>query len=382
MRRGILLAFILLLPSLVFGATLEGEQNLILSEPPADNVYLMGANIEVRAPVPADLTAAGGTITLSAPVGGDALLAGGTLDIEQAIGGDVRAAAARLIIGGDVAGDLSAIGGVVLVSGRARDIQMMGATVRVTGGADGNVTIYGEDVYLSGEYRGNVTVSASDRVTLADGTIIHGAFRYNAPQQVFMAPSAQIIGGTEYFGPTSYVPSFEEAQRVALAGAGIFFLVKALAAVVAAGLVTGIFPRFSELVLTRSSVRSPRKMLMLALLGFALIVLTPIVLILLTVSFVGIGIALILAALYLLMLMLAYVYAGFLAGVGILYAITKKRHKSWRAAVLGMLALHVLSLIPIIGGIIVFALILIAAGALSKIAYEGAWSSEDTKSHD
>ncbi|HWH07122.1 MAG TPA: hypothetical protein VNU47_01170 [Candidatus Paceibacterota bacterium] len=377
MKRGILLAFFLLLPGLALGATLEGEQNLILSEPPADNAYLMGANIEVRAPVPADLTAAGGTITISAPISGDVLVAGGTLDIEQPVGGDVRAAAARVIIGGDVAGDLSALGGVVLVSGKARDIQMMGATVRVTGGADGNVTVYGEDVYLSGEYLGNVTVSASDRVTLADDTVIRGVFRYNAPQQVFMAPSVQALGGVEYIGPASYVPSFEEAQRVALAGAGVFFLVKALAAIVAAGLVTGIFPRFSEQVLARSSVRSPRKMFMHALLGFALIILTPVILILLTVSFVGIGIALILAALYLLMLMLAYVYAGFLAGVGILYAISKKRHKSWRAAVLGMFALHVIGLVPIIGSVIVFVFILIAAGALAKIAYEGAWGNEE-----
>lgn len=376
MRGMLLLAVILLLPGTALGATLEGQRNVVLSEAPPDNTYLAGADIRIEAPVGADLSAAGGTITLASPVAGDALLAGGTIDIEKPIGGDLRAAGGRITVSSDVTGDLSALGGVVLASGKARDIQVMGATVRVTGGASGNVTIYGGDVYLSGEYGGNVDVSASDRVTLAEGTVIHGAFRYNAPQQATIPESVVADGGASYTGAASYLPTLEEAKRYAIAGAGVFFLVKALAALVASGLVVGLFPALSRRVIERTYIRSPKRFSLLALLGFSLVVATPVLLVLLVISFVGIGIALILSALYLLMLMLAYIFAGLLAGVAVLMLLTKRMQVTWKAAVLGMFVLHLLVLVPVVGSLVVFVLMLVCAGALARIAYVFAWNRD------
>lgn len=377
MTRGIIMAVILLVPGLAFGATLEGERNLVLSESPAGNTYLAGSSVLVRAPVSADLSAAGGNVRIAAPVAGDVLLAGGTLDIDERIWGDLRAAGGRVIISAPVGGDVAALGGVVLVNAIARDIQVMGGTIRVTRGASGNVSVYGSDVYIAGVFEGDVTVSASDRVTIADGAHIKGEFRYNAPQEATIAPSAVIDGGAVYTGAASYLPSQEEAARYALAGAGIFFLVKALAALVAAGLVVGLFPRLSERMVSATLIGEPRRLLMLGLLGFGLFIATPILLILLMISFVGIGVALILLALYFLLIMLSYVYAALFAGAFILKRVTKRTHATWKAALLGMFLLYLVSLVPYIGGLIVFMLMLICAGALSKIGYRFAWRRDD-----
>lgn len=377
MRGFLLMAVILLTPGLVLGATLEGERDLILSEVPAGNTYLAGSSVTVRAPVPADLSAVGANIVIEAPVAGDVLLAGGTLDIDAAVEGDARAAGARVIISAPVAGDVAALGGVVLVSAPARDIQVMGGTVRITQGATGNVTVYGSDVFIAGEFSGNISVSASDRVTVADGTRIKGAFRYNAPQEATIAQGAVIEGGAVYTGAATYLPSQEEAARYALAGAGVFFLVKALAALVAAGLVVGLFPRLSERMIAMTLIREPRRLLMLALLGFALFVATPVLLILLMVSFVGIGVALILLALYLLLIMLAYVYAALLAGSALLKVATNRTQTTWKAAVLGMFLLYLLTLIPVVGGLVVFLFMIVCAGALAKIAYRFAWRRDE-----
>jgi len=375
--RGTIFAVILLIPGLALGATLEGQRTVVLSEAPADNTYLAGSKVEVRAPVPADLSAAGVNVALLAPIAGDVLLAGGTLDIEGGVAGDVRAAGGRIAISAPVKGDIAALGGVVIVSERASDVQIMGGTVRVTGGADGNVTIYGSDVYIAGEYQGNVTVSASDRVTVAEGAVIRGALRYNAPQEANIAESAVIEGGAVYTGAASYLPSKEEAARYALAGAGVFFLVKALAALVAAGLVVGLFPRLSERVVRETLGSRPRRFLMRTLLGFALLVATPLLLILLMVSFVGIGIALILLALYLLLIMLSYVYAALIVGAALLKALTKRTPATWKTAVVGMALLYVISLVPFIGNFVIFVLMLACAGALANIAYRFAWKREE-----
>lgn len=375
MKRGTLLALIFLLPTLAFGATLEGEQTVVLSESPSDNTYLAGANVRVVVPVPADLSAVGSDVSVDAPVAGDILIGGGRIDIEEPVSGDVRVAGVRVSISGPVAGDLSAIGGVVLATAKADDIQIMGGTVRVTGGATGNVTIYGSDVYLSGTYEGNVDVSASDRISVADGTVIKGALRYNAPQEAAIAHTAVIEGGAQYTGAAKDLPSLEEAKRYAIAGAGVFFFVKALAALVAAGLVVGLFPELSRQMLVRSGTRSPKRLILLALLGFALLVLVPIAILLLLVSFVGIGVALILLALYILMLMLAYVYAGLLAGAALIALRTKTMHASWKAAILGTFLLHVVSLLPIVGSTIVFVLMLISMGALARLVFTFSWGN-------
>ena len=373
MMRGSLLAVILLLPGLALGATLEGQRTVVLSEAPADNTYLAGSRIEVRAPVPADLSAAGANIVIAAPVAGDVLVAGGTLDVERPVTGDVRAAGGRIVIAAPVAGDVAALGGVVIVSGRAHDVQVMGGTVRLTGGADGNVTIYGSDVHIAGEYLGNVSVSASDRITVAEGAHITGTLRYNAPQEATIEEGAVIEGGATYTGAASYLPSEEEAARYALAGAGVFFLVKALAALVAAGLIVGLFPQLSERMVHTTLQARPRQFVLRTLLGFALLIATPILMVLLMVSFVGIGIALILLALYLLLVMLAYVYAALLIGSAPLKALTKRTHATWKAAILGMFLLFILNLVPVIGGVVTFALMLTCAGALAAIAYRFAW---------
>lgn len=373
----VLLAGILIFPAVAFGATLEGERTVVLTETSIENTYLAGADVRVDAPVEADLTAAGANVTITAPVAGDVLLAGGTLDVERNVEGDLRAAGARIIVDAEVGGDLAALGGVVLVTGKAHDIQLMGGTVRITGGANGDVTVFGSDVFLSGVYEGDVEVSASDRITVADGTIIRGSFRYNAPQAAAISDTATIAGGAVYTGASAYLPTAEQAQTFALAGAGVFFLVKVLATLVAAGLVVGLFPKFSSKFVSRLRNERPRHIALLALIGFGTLVATPFLIVLLAVSFVGIGISLILSALYFLTLMLAYVYAGLLVGTLVLSYVTKRINTTWKAALLGALLLYIIGLIPVVGGLAVFLLMLIAAGALGSIAYQFAWRSKD-----
>ena len=123
-------------------------------------------------------------------------------------------------------------------------------------------------------------------------------------------------------------------------------------------------------------IRSPRKLSILALIGFALLIATPMLVILLMVSFVGIGVALLLLALYLLLIMLSYVYAGLIAGSVLLRLVTKKTSATWKAAILGMFALYLLTLIPFVGGLVAFVLMLVAAGALFRIAYRFAWKRD------
>ena len=351
----------------------EPNQTLVVSETPGGNSYLAGTDISVDTALPADLMALATSLRISAPVAGDVLALAGSVLVQAPVTGDVRAAGGTIRSTGDVSGELALFGGTVIVSGSAGEIRAAGATVELRSGAHGPVTAYGANILLSGEFDGNVRVVASDHVTLAEGTIIHGTFDYNAPQEVSIPASAVIDGGANYIGSSSFLPTAQEAETFALAGIGIFFIVRLVAAILAAGLVAGLFPVFGQRVAEEALMRGPKRFLLLALLGFAVIAATPVLLLLLVASFVGIGIAALIGALYLLLLLLAYLYAAVLTGSALMRALLKRTDVTWKGAVLGMLALGLIGVIPALGLFIAFALSSAALGAILVIFYRFAF---------
>ncbi|CAN5737793.1 hypothetical protein BH11PAT2_BH11PAT2_00180 [soil metagenome] len=344
------------------------------------NTYIADTQVTITAPVLGDLAAFGGVVDVYAPVAGEVLAAGGTVLVEKPAGNNVRAVGGRVTVSGDAGGDIAAAGGSVIVTGHSANLFALGGSVDSSGGSTGDVTIYGANVVLSGTYGGNVTVVASNRFTLGSDTHIIGNLRYNAPQQVSIPGNSSIDGVTTYTGSYSYVPTNEEAQRYAIAGAGIFFIVRVLATIIVAGLLAGLFPLFTETVIGSVLPIEPRKLVLTGLLGFGLFVATPILILLLFVSFVGSGLALVLSTLYGLLALLAYVFAGILLGAGLrvflLYRLRGVRVFTWRDAIIGTVVLYAISLIPMLGLIISLLLTAISAGAIAALAYSFAFQTK------
>jgi cytoskeletal protein CcmA (bactofilin family) len=369
---------VLLLPLSVGAATLEADTSVEVTEPPLGNSYLAGSEVKVDAPLPGDLIAAAGTLLVLAPVEGDGLLAAGTIELAGPFSGDVRAAGGSVRVGDAITGELAVLAGRLRVDGPVGEVRAAGGTLDLLSGAGGTVEAYGGTITLAGEFMGNVRVVASDQVILSEGTIIHGAFEYNAPQEALIPASAVLEGGTSYIGSSSFLPTTEEAETFALAGIGIFFLVRLVAAMLAAGLVTGLFLGFARNIV-ETAERSPKRFLLLTLLGFAVAVATPILIILLLASFVGIGIAAVLGATYVLLLLLGYLYAAVIAGSLFARAVLKRPGVSWRSAAFGMLLLYLLGLIPGAGILITFVLSSAAIGAICVIFYRFSFGRDELK---
>ena len=376
MNRSHLLAAMLLaaaaLPAPLSAATFASERTLVVSESVPDNAYLAGTDITIAAPLPADVAAAGGAITLRGPVAGDALLAGGTVSVDGEIAGDLRAFGGQISVSAPVAGDLALAGGSVVASTTAADTRIIAGTVRLNG-SGGSAVVYGADVHLSGVFMGDVEVIASDRLTLAEGTVIRGSLEYDAPQQAEIPSTASIEGGVVYTGASSYLPTVEQAKTFALAGASVFFVVRIFAVLIAAALLAGLFPAFSQAVADRALSRTPGRFALLALLGFAVVFAAPVLIFILLVSFVGMAAAFLILAAYALLLMLGYLYAGVLAGAALSRGILKRSMVTWKLALLGMLVLYLIGVIPVIGGAVTFVLFLAATGSIVAIAHRSAF---------
>ncbi len=355
-------------------ATVTAARTVVISEPKSTNLYLAGTDITIAAPLGEDVLAIGATIVSSAVVMGDVLFGGAHVDVRKEVIGDVRLIGGELLIDAPVGGDIIALGATVVASSTAQNTHLVGGLVRVQG-SGGDVTVYGADVYLSGTIAGDVHVVASDKLFVAEGTTITGALEYDAPQQIVVPATATISGGVTYTGSSTFLPTNEEAKRFAIAGAGVLLITRIIAIAIAAGVVVGLFPVLANLVVDRTIRRTPKRFILLALLGFAAIVATPILILFLLVSFVGIALAILLSALYVLMLLLAYLYAGLISGAALSQALFKREHCTWRTAVMGTLVLYIVGLVPVLGVLVICVITSAALGALMAIVYRKAFGS-------
>lgn len=366
-------------PVAVFAApsSFEGARSLLAASSSPGNAYVAGATVTVTAPTGGDLTALGGSVTLAADVKGDALLAAGSVSSRAPVSGDLRVVGGSVSIDEAVGGDIAAAGFSVHDAARAGgSVFIAAADASLTVGAHGPVTVYSNSVTLGGTFDGDVDVVSSGRVTLLASTTIAGKLTYDAPEAAIIPASADIRGGVAYTN-ASYLPAARTSRTLALASIGIFLLARILGALILAGLLAGLFPRLSEAVTERAWAGRTRTVLLTMLLGFAALVATPILLVLLALTFIGLGISILLFITYCLLAILSFMYAGIMLGALIARRFEKRASVRWRDGVLGMLLLSIVALVPVIGTLALFLLMAFAAGALILLFFQFAFPHED-----
>ncbi len=332
------------------------------------NAYVTQSRVDITQPLAADLITAGGSVIVDAPVSGDILAAGGTLSVNQGAGGNVRMLGGKVTVSGPVGKDLAVAGGTVRLYSPARTIYAAGGSVSVEGGSSGNVTIYGVNVFLSGEYEGNVSVVASNRFTLGEGTHIRGTLTYNAPEALILPKGIVLEQGARYTGAYAYVPTNEQAHQYVVIGTFLFFAVRVFAGSIVAGLIAGLFPVFSQHIVGMIYTREWYRLAKLFIVGLSIAVLSPVLCLFFLISFVGAGLSFLLIVLYALLALLAYAFSGIILGAVLRRTLLFRLHGvhefSWQDAVLGTILLHVIGLIPTIGGLLIILLTIVCAGAL------------------
>ncbi len=370
----------LLIPASAFAArgpaTFSAERSLVVASSSPGNAYFAGMSVVGTAPVSGDLSAIGGSIVTAAPVSGDELLFAGSVSSQANVGGDVRAAGGSVSIEGPVAGDVVALGYSVHDSGRAGgSIFIVAVNATLSDGAAGPVIIYGNNISLAGDFTGNVRVVATGHVYLGANTTIRGKLTYEAPEEATIPASASVVGGIVYTN-ASYLPDAGTSRVLSLVSIGFFLFARILGALILAGLLAGLFPRLAEAVVERVYAK-PRSVLLTMLLGFGILVASPVLIILLALTFVGIGLALLLFILYTLLVLLALLYAGILIGGMFARRFAKREIVLWRDGMLGMLALSLIALVPFVGLLVALSLSLFAAGALLLIFFHFAFPHEE-----
>ena len=322
-----------------------------------EDVYLAGGTVDVQARIVGDVVAAGGFVTVAEEVRGDAMLAGGTVMLRGRVHDDVRVAGGTVTLAGGVGDDAIVAAGNVRVApsatigGRA---WLAGGDIEIAGRIGRELRAAGGHIVIAGEIGGDAML-VGETIEVGPTAVIKGSLRYMSADEAVIDPAAKISGGIVRLRsePRKTVPTVgvRLGVTISLAVTGAVLLLLFPAAAPTAAATVG---------------RAPWRSLGL---GLAVLAATPLLVLFLFVTLLGAWLGLLLLALYLVALLL-----GYLAGV--LWVAEWSLGKAWRAQrvttgwrilafVVALIALAIIGLVPVLGGLMALGLLLAGLGAVS-----------------
>ena len=365
MRALRLLALVLLIlalsPSPAAAADIRQGQDITIgsSETIEDDLYAFGTNISISGTIHGDLVAAGSNISVDGTVTGDVIAAGNSIAIRGQVGGTVRAAGNTIVLDGKVTNDLLAAGNelTILSNGRVgRDVVVGAATATITGQIGRDLQAGNSNLKIDGGVGGNVLATV-DRLQITDRGTIGGNLKYTSKNEAQVANASSVKGSTERVTPDN-----GRAPLVTGPAALVIEWLKGLIGLLILGiLVVFFFPGFARRA-GEALVRSP--WLTLAIGALVLIGLPILAIVFFAVGALigGWWIGFVVLSLFVVVLALSIPVAAVGVG-GALLRMTRRPVPVWLALIIGLIALLLIALVPILGGLVIFCALLFGMGA-------------------
>jgi len=336
-------------------------ETIIKREPIDHDYYAAGQTIQLIGPINGDATIAGQRLTIDGQVSEDVIAAGETITINGNVLDDVRVAGRLIQINSTTIGDhIVAAGETITISANTRVgswAWLAGRRVEVFGQVGKELKAMGDEVIIDGKVDGPVEVTA-ERVEILDGAVIKGPVSVQSPNPPQIAKGATITGTVTHLPMPEIEP--EPVVKAVLMASLLFALGLILTGIV----YYLLFPRFS-ITAARNIEGVPLASLGL---GFAVLIMTPVVIVILFSVGVGFLLGILLIAAYLLM-----VVAGGLTGVIYISDVALRRMFKKEAVGKGMMVmvligafivLGLVQLIPLLGSLVVLLLTVMGIGAL------------------
>lgn len=317
-----------------------------------DDYYAMGGTLDIDADFAGDVLACGGDLYIGRRIQGDVMAGGGSVTIRGEILDDVRTGGGDINIDAIIGDDLVAMGGSINVSSGTSiggGAWLVGGDVLMAGTIKENLFIGAGNIRISGKILGDVELEGGE-INILEGTTIEGSLHYKGPNEAKIHPDAKITGDVTY-----EQMEWDHPQG----GYGIFFSLTMLVAGIVLFL---LFPGFTMSAAGRVST-DPWKSLGV---GFALLVVTPLAAVLLMSIVLGVWVGLSILAIYFVALLLGFLISCFFLGdwgAGRLHKDVSTKGRRILSVTIAIILLGLLQLIPVIGGLLTFALLLFGLGA-------------------
>jgi len=350
---GLFVGLVLLLPVTAFGAEFRaGDKTLNATETIQDNLYMAGGNLNLMGTVDGDLIVAGGTINILGTVTGDVLAAGGTINISGQVGGDIRAVGGTIMINGQTSGEVVLTGGDLSVAN--------GASIGK------NAYLIGGKISMDGLVGKNLEIRSS-KIALGSTAKIAGNFNYYSQKEADIVSGAKINGDVIFHPEQIKKPTYAH-KFPWLAFITFWWLVGIAGATILAWLLYYLWTNESKDMIATAMSSPGRELLR----GFILLFMIPITTIICLITVIGLPLAIMSSFFFIALTVLAAAVSGLLTASLIARFLFKKKEAglNWWLIFLGVLALAIIKLIPLVGWIISFLIYLTAFGLLTNKIYK------------
>jgi hypothetical protein len=358
-------------PAVVYGVNNDEtkvitiDQNEVISETyfgSADEVniagtingdaYISGGNIDFTGIVNGDLIVAGGNVTISGTVSDDVRAAGGQVLIDGAVGKNITVAGGNVTLdsGTDIgAGVVAAGGNVVLNAPIPGSLYVGGGSVRINSSVGQNVTAAGGQITLgsAAQIGNNLTYWSENALAQQEGSQVGGQVSRQTKPEWKATP-----GDEREIEPA-------EAAGIITGAAITFLILQILSSFIIGFLLLHFFPVYAA----RTVAIIEKKPWLTIGIGFLALIIGPIAAVILFITVIGIPLGFILLAAYFIALYIAHIYAALFLGKKI-FGYAKKEVADIWSLLTGIVILAVIGLIPVIGGLTTFVVLLVGLGGL------------------
>jgi len=315
--------------------------------------YSATGKINLSGTVEGDAIVASPQITVNGSVNEDATLFGGTVDVYGTIGEDLRIISGETTIAEPVMGDVLVVGGVLTILSSASvagDVILVTGQATIEGSVGGNVLGWSGNLRIDAPVAGDVSVTVNT-LTLGDKANISGSVQYVSRELAVQAQGATVEGGLVRNDPV--VPVVETSIRSAMIPVLII-----LFSVLAWYLIS----RKSLTIITNRAVsRSFRPVVF----GFASVILVPFAIAILGASVIGMLVGFALFFLYALLFTLSVIAIPAIVGQIIMKVFNQpSTQPTLLSLVVGVVAVVLISMLPIIGVLILISVMVLAIGAM------------------
>jgi cytoskeletal protein CcmA (bactofilin family) len=320
--------------------------------------FAVGRNVRVLQPISGDGFLAAHEIEVSSSVGGDLAAAATELRLSGQVGHNLYAAARRIELEGTVDGNARLAAADLHVAPAARiggGSTLAAERIEFEGQALGYLTAAARSVSIDGHVGGDATVTAAD-LEIGPQAVIDGSLVFRGPRAPNVATGARIHGGVQFIEQHQRRVATPALFRV---GAWLWLV----GWMIAGAVIIAIWPTFTRAITGETA----RHHLYAALMGLAVLVVTPVAITLLVVTVIGIPLALLLLALYLMVLPLGYLAGAASIGDAVAArapALTGAAGRRALALAIALLALFLVKHVPFIGPLIIFLVLIAGMGGI------------------
>lgn len=345
--------FIIFCSSSTYAAYSTQDVIFLPKDQTIDESYAVaGSTIKIDGNINGDLYCAGQDIEVNGNINGDIICAGQMLKINGKVAGNVRVAGQNIDINGEVGRNTDTFGQRVNINNNSKlngELYFAGETIYLNGQVVKKVWGAGKNVNLFGSFFNDVNVHATNFSQNDSAKILGKVYFKKIINNNKANPNTNIVTKNKMMNNDGTSGIFGAVASF-LIGLLVIFLMR-------------------ENIEKSIVVMDEKKMASIGW-GMIYLVLTPIILITLMITIVGIPFAILLFLVWMVSFIFAYVYFAIYIGRMIIlnYWNDKKDSLVW-ALLIGIVINSIISVIPVLGGIYNFLILIWALGGM-VLAYK------------